>query len=173
MNPFRRMVTVGHNARVFVWHKRPTEREEMAKRRSQGDMECDAWYWRRARSNLPPGYLWQLWRSASTLPEPFRPDRNVLCWCCFSVHPTSLCEDVLGGCDRECLEMHFETEIEWTPRCIVLRGSSEWRDTCGGQDRVNPGLHLEAVIERDWRCTSMPLSCELGGHNQASLEMHL
>ena len=44
MNPFRRMVTVGHNARVFVQNWRPTEREETAKRRSEGDMQCDAWY---------------------------------------------------------------------------------------------------------------------------------
>jgi hypothetical protein len=30
MNPFRRMVTVGHNARVFVQNRKPTEREETA-----------------------------------------------------------------------------------------------------------------------------------------------
>jgi len=80
MNPFRRMVTVGHNARVFVYNRRPTEREETAKRRSEGDMQPDAWYWRRARSNPPPGCLWRLWLSASTLTEPFRPDGNVFCW---------------------------------------------------------------------------------------------
>jgi len=44
-------------------------------------MQRDAWYWRWARSNLPPGCLWRLWRSASTLTEPFRPDGNVFCWC--------------------------------------------------------------------------------------------
>ena len=42
-------------------------------------MWCDVWSWRRARSNLPPGCLWRLCRSASTLTEPFRPDRNVFC----------------------------------------------------------------------------------------------
>jgi len=33
MSPFRCMVTVGHNARVFVKYRRPTEREETAKLR--------------------------------------------------------------------------------------------------------------------------------------------
>jgi len=80
MNPFRRMVTVGHNARVFVWNRRPTEREETAKRRQEGDMWRDVWSWCQARSNPPPGCLWWLWRSASTLTEPFRPDGNVFCW---------------------------------------------------------------------------------------------
>jgi len=51
---------------------RPTEREEMADWRSEGDMLRDAWYWRRARSNPPPGCLCRLWRSASTLTEPIR-----------------------------------------------------------------------------------------------------
>jgi len=46
-------------------------------------MQRDALYWRRARSNPPPGCLWRLWRSASTLTQPFRPDGNVLCWCCW------------------------------------------------------------------------------------------
>jgi len=80
MNPFRRMVTVGHNATVFIYNRIPTEREETAEPRSEGDMQRDASYWRRARSSLPPGCLWQLWRSASTLTEPFRPDGNVFCW---------------------------------------------------------------------------------------------
>jgi len=41
MNPFRRMLTVGHNARVFVYNRGPTEREETAKRQSEGDMQRD------------------------------------------------------------------------------------------------------------------------------------
>jgi hypothetical protein len=81
MNRFRRMVTVGHNAGVFVWNRRPTKREETAKHRSEGDMQLDAWYWRWARWNPPPGCLWWLWRSASTLTQPVRPDGNVFCWC--------------------------------------------------------------------------------------------
>jgi len=40
----------------------------------------DSWSWRRARIIPPPGSLWRLWRSASTLTEPFRPDGNVFCW---------------------------------------------------------------------------------------------
>jgi len=57
MNPFRRMVTVGHNATVFIYNRIPTEREETAQPRSEGNMQCDASYWRRARSSLPPGCL--------------------------------------------------------------------------------------------------------------------
>ena len=44
MNAFRRMVTVGYNARLFVYIRRPTEPEEMAKQRSEGNMQRDAWY---------------------------------------------------------------------------------------------------------------------------------
>jgi len=39
MNPFRRMVAVGHNATEFVYNWIPTEQEEMAKPRSEGDMQ--------------------------------------------------------------------------------------------------------------------------------------
>jgi len=53
MNPFRRMVTVGHNAMVFIYNRIPTEREETAEPRSEGDMQRDASYWRQARSSLP------------------------------------------------------------------------------------------------------------------------
>jgi hypothetical protein len=49
--------------------------------RSEGDMQRDAWYWGRTLSNPPPGCLWRLWRSASTLTERFRPDGNIFCWC--------------------------------------------------------------------------------------------
>jgi len=57
MNPFRRMVTVGHNATVFFYNRIPTEPEEMVKLRSEGDMQCDALFWRWARCSLPPGWL--------------------------------------------------------------------------------------------------------------------
>jgi len=57
MNPFRRMVTVGHNATVFVCNWILTEQEETAKLQSQGAMQWDAWYWRQVQSNLPPGCL--------------------------------------------------------------------------------------------------------------------
>jgi len=55
MNPFRRVVTVGLNHTVSIYNRTPTEREETAKSRSEGDMQRDASYWRRARSSLPPG----------------------------------------------------------------------------------------------------------------------
>jgi len=66
------------------------DRQSEKKWRLEGDMQRDAWYWRRARSKPPPGCLWRLWRSVSTLTEPFRPDGNVFCWCSFSFWHTSL-----------------------------------------------------------------------------------
>jgi hypothetical protein len=41
MNPFRHIVTVSHNARVIVYNRRLTEREETVKQRSEGVMERD------------------------------------------------------------------------------------------------------------------------------------
>jgi len=57
MNPFRRMVTVGHNATVFIYNTIPTEREATVKPELESDMQRNASYWRRARSSLPPGCL--------------------------------------------------------------------------------------------------------------------
>jgi len=57
MNPFRRMVTVGHNATVFIYHRIPLEREDTAKPRLEGDMQRDTSFRRRARSSLPTGCL--------------------------------------------------------------------------------------------------------------------
>jgi hypothetical protein len=44
MNLFRLMVSVGHNARLFVSNRRTTEQEERAKQRLEGDMQRDTWY---------------------------------------------------------------------------------------------------------------------------------
>jgi len=55
--------------------------EETAKLQSQGDVQRDASYWSRARSNPPPWCLWRPWRRTSSLTEPFRPDGIVSCWC--------------------------------------------------------------------------------------------
>jgi len=38
---------------------------------------------------------------------------------------------------------------------------------------VNLEMHSEIVNERVCRCTWRPSSCELGGRNRASLEIHL
>jgi len=57
MNPYRCIITVGHNATVFIYNRIPTEREETEEPRSEGDMQRDASNWRRARSCLPPGCL--------------------------------------------------------------------------------------------------------------------
>jgi len=81
MNPIWRMDTVGQNATVFIYNTIPTEQEETAKPRSEGNMQHDASYWRRSQSSLPPGCLWRLNWSASTLTESFRPDGNVFSWC--------------------------------------------------------------------------------------------
>jgi hypothetical protein len=89
MNPFRRIVTVGHNARVIVENRRPTEREETVKHRSEGDIQHDALNWRRARSNPPPACLWRLWRSVSTLTKPFHPNGIFFCWWYCVVQHTS------------------------------------------------------------------------------------
>jgi len=96
---------------------------------------------------------------------------------CISVHPPSILNDVLGGHGRPSLEMHLETEIEWTQRCTFRPGSSEFRDAFGDRDRVNSNMQFEAGIERVWRCMWRPRMCELrdalGGCDRASLEMHL
>ena len=91
MNPFRRMVTVGHNATVFIYNTIPTEREATVKPELESDMQRNASYWRRARSSLPPGCLWRLWQSASTLTEPFRPAGNVFCWCHWVLCSIAMC----------------------------------------------------------------------------------
>jgi len=53
-------------------------------------------------------------------------------------------------------EMHLETEIEWTQRCTLRLGSSEFVDALGGRGRVSSVMHFEAVIERVWSCTWTP-----------------
>ena len=88
MNPFRRLVTVGHNARAFVSNRRPTEQEETVKQRSEGDMQRDAWYWGQARSNPPPECLWRLWRSHSAQTEIFFTD--VFKYVCLSMRQNLL-----------------------------------------------------------------------------------
>jgi len=92
--------------------------------------------------------------------------------------------DALGGHDWASLDMHLETEIEWTQRCTWRPGWSELGDAHGGHDVAN----LQAVIERVWRYTWRPWSSEfgdalggpeivnsedaLGGHDRGSLDMH-
>jgi len=75
--------------------------------------------------------------------------------------------------------------IELVCRCSWTLWSSEFGYTLGNHDGVRLDKYLEAVIERVWRyslwgcdhmslgmCTCRPWSCELQGHNRASLEMH-
>jgi len=71
---------------------------------------------------------------------------------------------VSGGRDRACLEMHLETEIEWTQmhleagiervwRCTWRPRSSELRDAHRSRNWACWEIHLEAMIEQDWRST--------------------
>jgi len=87
MYPLRHMFSVGHNAGQFLYNWRLTEREETAKGRSEGVMQRDTWYWRWAQSNQPRGCLCPLWLSASTVGQPFRPDRNLFSWCSTKARP--------------------------------------------------------------------------------------
>jgi len=95
---------------------------------------------------------------------------------CISVHPLSLLNAILGGCDRASLEMHLEAEIEWSERCTWRPWSSEFRDTLRGRDRVYWEMDLDAVIDRVWRCTGRPWSSKfgdaLGGRDGVNSEMH-
>jgi len=46
-------------------------------------------------------------------------------------------------------------------------------DALGDGDWMNSEMHMVARIERVWRCTWRTWSCELEGHNRASLKIHL
>jgi hypothetical protein len=62
--------------------------------------------------------------------------------------------DVLGGCDRASLEMHFYTVIERIGRCNWRPRTSELRDTLCSRDGASFDMHLlQATIVRDWRST--------------------
>jgi hypothetical protein len=51
----------------------------MVKQRWEGDIQRHAVYWGRALSNPPPGCRRRLWRSASTLTEPFSTNGIFFC----------------------------------------------------------------------------------------------
>jgi len=99
-----------------------------------------------------------------------------LCLPCISIHPPSLLNDVLEalinqvsiwtsgpksrelwdsvlGRDRASLEMHLETDIEWTQICTCRPWSSKFIDTIGDWDLVHSEMHCEAVIGWVWICT--------------------
>ena len=67
----------------------------------------------------------------------------------------------LAGCDRASMEIHMDAVMEGVCRCTSRLQSSELRDALWNRDKVN------------WRLTWRPWSCELAGHNRASLEIHL
>jgi len=49
------MVTVAHNARVFIYNRYSTDWEKLVMLRLDGDMQCDVWYWCQMRSNRTTG----------------------------------------------------------------------------------------------------------------------
>jgi len=106
MNPFGRMVTVGHNPTVIVYNVIPRKRYETTKLRSEGSMQHDASYCGWARSSLPLGCLWRLWWSMSTLTEPFRPDGNGFCWWPFNTYHQVLPRSALSYTTslRQCVD---------------------------------------------------------------------
>jgi len=114
MNPFQRMVTVGHNAWVFIYSRTPTDQVKTVKLRLEGIMHCDKWHWRPAESDPPPGCLWQLWRSASNLTQPFRLDRNVFCCCVELAH--SVWENPASDRNNSVWFLHSDVQIDnyWT-----------------------------------------------------------
>jgi len=75
--------------------------------------------------------------------------------------------------DRVITQIHSGALIEQEWRCTSRRLSSVFGDTLGWRDWVNFEMHPEIWIERLWRRTWGPGLCDIGGCNQASLEMHL
>jgi len=78
-------------------------------------MQLDTLCWRRAWSNPPPGCLWRLGRSASTLTQPVRPDGNVFCWWWRGYRGlvTSRC-----GCVSGCVQLIDREKVELECRCV-------------------------------------------------------
>jgi len=113
---------------------------------------------------------------------------------CISVQPPSLLEhvldraclrctwrrrsselrDALGGRHWASLDMHLETEIEWTQRCTWRHRWSELRDAFGGHDWASLDMQLDTEIEWTQRCTWRPGSSEFGdalwSHARANFE---
>jgi len=76
-------------------------------------------------------------------------DRACL-WCTWRRRSSEL-RDALGGRDWASLDMHLETELEWTQRCTWRRRSSELRDARGSRDWASLEMHLETMLMRTWR----------------------
>jgi len=67
---------------------------------------------------------------------------------CISVYAPPRVKDVLGGCDRACLEMHLATEIPVNSEILLETGiESVWGCTWRPRDLVNSEIQLEAIIE--------------------------
>ena len=111
-------------------------------------MQPDALYWHRARSIPPPGCLWRLWRSASTLTQPFRPDGNVFCWWEFYIIHSS------GHLPQNLYTEIPEPTISW---CSISR-------TVRANSFVYHGVFpLRETI--NWSCSSL---CTLALHYSGS-----
>ena len=121
INRFQCMVTVGHNTRVYHQNMRPTEQAEMVTLWSEGDVQRDALYWRRAQSKPQPGCGWWLWWSASTLIQQFRPDGSYIYWYkdVFTAYRMSTATDNITHVHMKIVKMPLKAEhaIEHDKRC--------------------------------------------------------
>jgi len=157
------ILTYGH--RVFVYNRIPIEQEEPAKPRREGDMESDAWYWRRARSIVPPGCFPRLWWSASTLTQPFSPDCNVFCWCNKSSPPqcgpylatsnmspiNNVNTQFIGQCSdkQRFTSTGSPTRQNANPHHVSRSSSERRQERSGGRQGASRSGIVQLLIERE------------------------
>jgi len=117
------------------------------------------------------------------------------CWCAWKSELLLIIQRFLKLMYSVCVPIHFSMYLYSYPSTHSISGlaaDSVMRAIRGAPQNdngVNSGIHsgaviervwrstLEAVIERVWRCTSRPRSSDfgyaIGGHDRATLDMHL
>ena len=109
-------------------------------------------------------YLWRIWRRIGVW-GPFSETNFTFCWCRLYSH---LCIYVsMYQCIYIATHLH-RIYLDWLQAVLVSISRCAWKWQSSASE-----IHYEAVIEQVCRCTWMPWSCELGGPNRASLEIHL
>jgi hypothetical protein len=68
-----------------------------------------------------------------------------LCCPCYSIHTSSLLNNILEGLDRTSLEMHLKAKIKWTERFTWRPWSIKFGDSLGGHDWGSLEESLEVV----------------------------
>ena len=100
-----------------------------------------------------------------------------LCYPCISIHLPLLLDDVLGGRDPVCLEIHLKSGIERDWRCTWRPRDRVNSDILGCHDWARLEMDLEAEIEWSQWCTWRPRLSEfgdaLGGRDRVNSVMHL